>query len=151
VVPKAPRWPSWKTHTSAPKAAVNDKTFITNAFSGKTTLPVRRNSRIRVTTAMIDSTTGSLDVTASELSRLICAHPVSWTARPPGVATACSRSSCVREASEFSRAVLLTVRNALPSFHPVGVDGGPTRAPSTNVPLGADTAETSCVRDRSVA
>ena len=52
VVPSAPRWPSWKIHTSAPNAAVNDNTLSTNAFSGSTTLPVSRNSSTNVIAAM---------------------------------------------------------------------------------------------------
>ena len=45
VVPSAPRWPSWKIHTSAPNAAVSDSTLSTNAFSGSTTLPVNERQR----------------------------------------------------------------------------------------------------------
>ena len=59
VVPNAPRWPSWKIQTSAPNAAVNDNTLSSNAFSGNTTLPVRRNSSTKVITAMTASTTVS--------------------------------------------------------------------------------------------
>ena len=40
VVPNPPRWPSWKIHTSAPNAAVNDKPLSSNVFSGSTALPV---------------------------------------------------------------------------------------------------------------
>ena len=43
------------------------------------------------------------------------------------------------------------MRKALPAICPAGADGGPTRLPSTNVPVGADTAETSGTRDRSAA
>src|SRR3981189_2116200 len=43
VVPSALRCPSWKIHTSAPNAAVNDNTFSTTAFTGKTTLALTRN------------------------------------------------------------------------------------------------------------
>ena len=71
-----------------------------------------------------------------ELSRLICATPVSCTGLPAGVLTARSRSSWASEASENSGALLPTVRNALPSFNPVAADGGPAGAPSTNVPVG---------------
>ena len=59
VVPSAPRWPSWKIHTSAPNAAVNDNTFSTTAFSGSTTLPVSRNSSPKVISAITPSTHGS--------------------------------------------------------------------------------------------
>ena len=52
VVPSAPRWPSWKIHTSAPNAAVSDSTLSTSAFSGSTTLPVSRNSSTNVITAI---------------------------------------------------------------------------------------------------
>ncbi|COZ39130.1 Uncharacterised protein [Mycobacterium tuberculosis] len=44
VVPRAPKWPSWKIHTNAPNAAVSDNTLQTNAFAGSTTLPVSRNN-----------------------------------------------------------------------------------------------------------
>ena len=77
VVPSAPRWPSWKIHTSAPNAAVSDKTLSTNAFSGSITLPVSRNSSTNVIAAITPRTSGNRDVMASALSRLICATPVS--------------------------------------------------------------------------
>jgi hypothetical protein len=47
--------------------------------------------------------------------------------------------------------VLSTVRNAVPSASLVGADGGPASLPATNVPIGAETAETSATRDRLVA
>ena len=47
--------------------------------------------------------------------------------------------------------MLPTVRNALPCATPVAAAGGPTLAPSTKVPVGADTAETSGTRDRFAA
>ncbi len=93
AVPRAPRWPSWKIHTSAPNAAVSERTLSTRAFSGKTTLPVSRNSSRKVITAMTPSTNGNREVMASTLSRLIWAIPVSCTARSPGPATACRPSS----------------------------------------------------------
>src|SRR6478752_9283621 len=151
VVPSAPRWPSWNIHTSAPNAAVNDNTLSTNAFSGNTTLPVSRNSSTNVITPMMPRTIGSREVIASELSRLTCATPVSWTGWPSGGVTACSRSSCVSDASLKSGAVLPTVRNALPSLTPVSIDGGPAGLPSTYVPPGADTADTSGTCDSAAA
>ena len=147
VVPSAPRWPSWNIHTSAPNAAVSDKTLSTNAFSGRTTLPVSRNSSTNVIAAITPSTSGSRDVIACELSRLICAIPVTCTGFPPGGLTACNASSWASEASVNSGAVLPMVRNALPSFIPVAAEGGPARLPSTNVPVGADTDDTSATRD----
>src|SRR5690606_31098361 len=59
--------------------------------------------------------------------------------------------SWVSEASVNSGAVLATVRNALPSLMPVAVDGGPTGLPSTNVPPGADTDDTSASWDKAAA
>src|SRR6478736_2457032 len=129
VVPSAPRWPSWKIHTSAPNAAVSDKTLSANAFNGNTTLPVSRNS--------------STNVIACELSRLICATPVSCTCWSAGGVTARNWSSWASEASLNSGAVLPTVRNALPSLNPVAADGGPAGLPPTNVPPGDDTDDTS--------
>ena len=137
VVPNAPRWPSWKIHTSAPNAAVSESTLRTRALTGRTTLPVSRNSSTKVTTAMMASTSGRREVMASTLSRLIWAMPVNSTARPPGVATSCRRSSCVADAGENSGALLPTVRKALPSADPgggrrwadlVAVDEGARRA-----------------------
>lgn len=52
---------------------------------------------------------------------------------------------------ENSGAVLLTVRNALPSLSPVAPAGGPTRVPPVKVPPGADTADTSGTRDSAAA
>src|SRR4029078_11748064 len=151
VVPSAPRWPSWKIHTSAPNAAVNDKTLSTNAFNGNTTLPVSRNSSTNVIAAMIPRTIGSRDVIARELSRLICATPVSCTCWSAGGLTARNWSSWASEASLNSGAVLPTVRNALPSLNPVAADGGPVGLPPTNVPPGADTDDTSGTCDSAAA
>src|SRR3954466_11507079 len=151
VVPSAPRWPSWKIHTSAPKAAVNDKTLSTNAFNGNTTLPVSRNSSTNVITAMMPSTVGSRDVIDSELSRLICATPVSSTCWPSGGVTARGRSSCDPDASENSGEVLPIVMNALPSLNPVAAEGGPAFPPPANVPPGADTDDTSGTCDSAAA
>ena len=91
VVPNAPRWPSWKIHTSAPNAAVSERTLSTRAFNGSTTLPVSRNSSTNVMTAMTPSTSGSREVIAATLSRLTWAIPVNSTSRPPGPATSCNR------------------------------------------------------------
>ncbi len=93
VVPSAPRLPSWKIHTIAPNAADSDRMLSTSALTGSTTLPVSRNSSTSMITAISPSTSGSREVIACTLSRLIWAVPVNSTVRPPGAATACSRSS----------------------------------------------------------
>ena len=93
VVPSAPRWPSWKIHTSAPNAAVRDKTLHISALIGITTLPVSRNSSTKVIAAITPSTVGSRSVTASTLSQLTCAIPAIWTDLPAGPATSCKRVS----------------------------------------------------------
>ncbi len=77
-----------------------------------------------------------------ELSRLICATPVSSTGLSAGVLTVRSWSSWDSDASENSGALLMMVMNALPSFTPVAAVGGPFFAPSTNVPAGDETDET---------
>src|SRR3954470_1608722 len=136
VVPNAPRWPSWKIHTNAPNAAVSDNTLSTRAFSGRITLPVRRNNSTNVIAAITASTTGSRSVMPVELSSLIGATPVSRTGLPAGVLTARSRPSCDSEASENSGASLPTVRNALPSLNPVAAEGAPADTPSMNLPAG---------------
>jgi hypothetical protein len=151
VVPSPPKWPSWKIHTSAPKDAVSDKTLSTNAFSGSTTLPVSRNSSTKVIAAITPRTSGRREVIASELSRLICAMPVICTCWSAGGLTARSRSSWASEASVNSGAVLLTVRNALPSLTAVAADGGPAGLPPTNVLPGAETDVTSGTCDSSAA
>ena len=58
VVPNPSRCPSWKNHTIAPNVADNDNTLSTNAFSGSTTLPVKRNSSTNVAMAIAPSTHG---------------------------------------------------------------------------------------------
>src|SRR6478609_4692979 len=121
------------------------------ALTGNTTLPVNRNSSTMVMPAMIPSTSGSRLVIACTLSRLPCATPASCTVLSAGVATACSSSSWLADASENSAAVLVTVKNALPSLTPVGAVGGPARRPSTNVPPGADTDDTSDTFDSAAA
>src|SRR5271165_3475840 len=144
VVPSAPRWPSWKIHTSAPNAAVSDSTLHTSAFTGSTTLPVSRNSSTNAMQAISPNTSGSRFTTALTLSMLICANPLNSTGRPAGPATLRNRSSWVAEACENSGAVLA-------SANPVAAAGGPTRLPATNVPVGAVTDDTSGTRDRSAA
>ena len=84
VVPSPPRWPSWKIHTIAPNAAVSESTLSTNAFSGITTLPVSRKSSTNMMTAISPSTSGSREVMASTLSRLVCAVPVKSTCLAAG-------------------------------------------------------------------
>ena len=129
VVPSAPRWPSWKIHTSAPNAAVSDKTLSTNAFSGNTTLPVSRNSSTNVIAAMTPRTSRQprrdrLRAVAVDLRDPGQLHR---TVRPAGSPRAAA-SSWASEASVNSGAVLPTVRNALPSLHPGGRrrrSGGP--------------------------
>ncbi len=44
------RWPHWKIHTTTPNVAPSDSTFITIAFSGRTTEPKARNSSTNVDT-----------------------------------------------------------------------------------------------------
>src|SRR6185312_8957777 len=151
VVPSAPRWPSWKIHTSAPNAAVNDRKLQASALTGSSTLPVSRNNNTNVIAAINPSTSGSRSVTASTLSRFTCATPPISTDRPAGPGTSCNRWSWASFAAENSGAVLLTVRNALPRANPVAPAGGPTRFPPVKVPAGADTAATSGTRDRSAA
>ena len=151
VVPNAPRWPSWNTHTRAPKAADSDSTLSTSAFNGSTRLPVNRNSRMSVIAPIRLSTNGIREVTAETISRLICAPPAIRMSRSAGSATACNRSSWSLDASENSGAVLRTDRKALPSAIPAGADGGPVLPPFTKVPPGADTSVTSGTRDRSAA
>ena len=152
VVPSPPRWPSWNIHTIAPNAAVSESTLSTRAFSGITTLPVSRNSNPNVITAIRPSTSGSRDVIALTLSRLVCAVPPSSTARPSGPATACRRRSWASEVigEERRRALDGEERAALrlARWRRGRSDQGRR---STNVPIGADTAETSGTRDRSAA
>ncbi len=71
VVPNAPRCPSWNIHTIAPNAAVSESTLSANAFRGITTLRVSRNSSTNMMAAINPSTSGSRDVMACTLSRLI--------------------------------------------------------------------------------
>ena len=52
------RWPSWKTHTMAPKVAVRLSRLRTIALTGMTTLPNIMNSRTAVITAMRPSANG---------------------------------------------------------------------------------------------
>ena len=84
VVPSAPRFPSWKIHTIAPKAAVSERTLSAKAFSGITTLPVNRKRSMNMKLAISPSTKGKCDAMALTLSRLIWAVPVKLTSSPPG-------------------------------------------------------------------
>src|ERR1700687_2893449 len=151
VVPSPPRCPSWKIHTSAPNAAVNDNTFSANAVTGSTTLPASMNSSTKVMAAITASTIGSRWTITCTLSWLIWATPASRTGLPAGPATACSRSSWVWEADENSGAVLDTVRNALSSLTAVAALGGPAGAPSTNVATGEATDDVSGTCDNCAA
>jgi hypothetical protein len=55
------------------------------------------------------------------------------------------------EACEYTGALLVTVKKALPSVTAAGADGGPTTLPPTNVPSGADTANTAGTRESRAA
>src|SRR5437879_6136998 len=89
------RWPSWKMNTIAPNVADRDRTFITSAFSGITTLPVIRNSTTNVTRAMIPAamgtqlkmavleSTSSADGPATSTGNGACRPRMSWTRRSP--------------------------------------------------------------------
>src|ERR1700687_2632974 len=151
VVPNAPKWPSWKIHTSAPNAADSDSTLSTSATSGSTTLPVSMNSNTNVIAAIPASTSGSRLTIVCTLSRLTWATPASRTGFPAGPGTACSRSSCIWESAENSGAVLDTGRNALSSLTPVAALGGPAGAPSTNVATGEATDDVSGTCDNCAA
>ena len=63
VVRKSPtsplRCPSWKIQTRTPRVAPRPAMLSTIAFSGRTTLPVKRNSTTSVVTAIQVSTIGS--------------------------------------------------------------------------------------------
>ena len=121
-----------------------------NAFTGSTTLPVSRNSSTNVIAAITPSTSGSRESIAVALSRLVCAVPASSTGCRPD-RDRVQPVELGRRAPENSGAVLPTVRNALPSLIAVAADGGPTSMPSTNVPPGADTDDTSGTCDSSAA
>ena len=55
-----------------------------------------------------------------------------------------ARRAAVCEACEYSGALLVTVKKrGAAVVIPVGAEGGPTSAPATNVPSGADTDDTS--------
>ena len=98
VVPSAPRWPSWKIHTSAPNAAVSDNTLSTNAFSGSTTLPVSRNSSTKVIDR--DHTQhqrAAVDVIACRAVAVDLRHAGQLHRLAAGGGTACSRSSWASE------------------------------------------------------
>ena len=135
VVPNAPRCPSWKIHTSAPNVAVSDKPLSTSVFSGNITLPVIGNISTNVIAAMTARTMGTREVTAWAVSRLIGVVPVRSACRPAGPGTACSSSSCVSEACEYSGAVLVTVRKALPSLTPGRGRGRSDKAAADERPI----------------
>ncbi len=52
------RFPSWNTHTRAPKVAESDRRLSTTALSGTTSEPNIRNSNTNVVTAMMPSAQG---------------------------------------------------------------------------------------------
>ena len=151
VVPSAPRLPSWKIQTIAPKAALSDSMLSTRALIGSTTLPVSRNSKTSMMAAINPRTRGSRERMASTLSRLVCARPPNSTGRPPGAGTSCRRSSWFSDASENNGTELPMVISVLPDTCPVAANGGPVNSPPTKVPLGADTEFTSGTRDSSAA
>ena len=86
---------------------------------------------------------GSREVTAWAVSRLIGAVPVRSACRPAGPGTACSPSSCVSEACEYSGALLVTVKKgAAVGDRGRGRGRSDNDVPPTNVPSGADTDDT---------
>ena len=55
----------------APKAADSDSMLRASAFTGSSTLPVSKNSSTSMITAISPSTSGSREVMACTLSRLV--------------------------------------------------------------------------------
>src|SRR5207247_9578422 len=54
------RCPHWKIHTTTPNVADSDSTFITIAFSGRTTEPNARNSSTNVLTPVSSAIQGKV-------------------------------------------------------------------------------------------
>ena len=114
-------------------------------------LPVSRNSSTNMMTAMSPSTSGSRDgdgVDAVAVGLRGAGH-VDVPACRAGYRVQAVELSFRPVGEQRSRAVDGEERAA--GVCPAGADGGPTRLPSTNVPVGADTADTSGTRDRSAA
>src|SRR6266511_4022147 len=78
------RCPSWNTHTSAPKLAPSDSTFMTRAFTGTTTEPVIRNSSTNVASATNPRTSGRREISACLASTVSAACPVTSVSNGAG-------------------------------------------------------------------
>ena len=88
------KWPSWKIHTIAPNVAVRLSTLSSSALTGTSRLPVIRNSRTNVASAMIPSVHGRTRSTDSFVSTSVADSPVTVNANGAVVArmsfTSCS-------------------------------------------------------------
>ena len=122
-----------------------------DAFVASGAATMKMNSSTSMMVAIRPSTSGSLAVMASTLSRLVCARPPNSTVRPAGVGIACIRLSWVSDACENSGSELPTVSRMLPDTSPVAAIGGPVSTPLAKFPLGADTELTSATREISAA
>src|SRR6516164_8596375 len=59
------RWPRWKIQTMAPNVALRLSRLSTIALAGTTTLPVIKNSTVKVTRAITPAATGTLAAMAA--------------------------------------------------------------------------------------
>ena len=134
-------------------AAVSDKTLHTRAFTGSTTLPVSKNSSTNAMMRLMSpSTSGRRAVIACTLSRLIWATPAISTDWPGRTGHGVQPVELgVGGLREQRRGGWRPSKTRCRAPRPVAADGGPTRLPATNVPVGAETAVTSATRDRSAA
>src|SRR3954447_1087623 len=123
------RCPSWNTHTSAPKLAPSDSTFISSALTGTTTEPVMRNSSTKVASATNPRTKGSRDSSAALSSTVSAARPVTKVGN--GVSTA--------------RMTLTSRNDAAVS----ATDRGTTSMRTTSPALAVTSSRTTPGRDRS--
>src|ERR1700760_4960214 len=89
VKPSSPaRCPSWKIHTRAPNTAVSESALRARALTGRTTLPVNRNSSTKVVRAIHKIAQGRPLPTAARVSISAAADPPTRAVLAPGAGTA---------------------------------------------------------------
>src|SRR6478609_8103192 len=142
------KWPSWKIQTIAPNAADNESVLSTIALSGRTTLPVKRNSTTRVDTMISARASGSRLPSAFNESWFAAVGPANSTS--PGGGTERTASSW-RAAAEENGSALLTTRRYAPDSFAISGSGDATREPDMNVPTLDVTASMPGIRDSSAA
>ncbi len=131
------RCPSWKTNASSPTVAARFSVLRNIAFSGRSTLPVNRNSRMKVAVITTAKAGSRLRLMECEVSRKCGASPPMRT--PNGAGVACSLRTRSFAGSDSGDLSVCHTDSQAPRCVPtylIGVFGtAPTRSPRRKLPV----------------